>query len=162
METVAGRLLSSSSFLKLILPLRRNIWNKQAAYFFVRIFKRQKKILAIDFQHFSQMFYSCNTIIHFLPPVSFYISVPLKTSENQRSSDLLRGYRKRPVAWNRKLISCLVAKLYADTQIFRIDKEVWKFSLIYKCFIALTHFRLMFQGYRMSHMHLSGSGGHMV
>ena len=25
---------------------------------------------------------------------------PLKTSENQRFSDLLRGYRKRPVVWN--------------------------------------------------------------
>ena len=25
---------------------------------------------------------------------------PLKTSENQRFSDVFRGYRKRPVAWN--------------------------------------------------------------
>ena len=25
---------------------------------------------------------------------------PLKTSENQRLSDVFRGYQKRPVAWN--------------------------------------------------------------
>ena len=30
---------------------------------------------------------------------------PLKTSENQRFPDMLRGYRKRPVAWNWLMIS---------------------------------------------------------
>ena len=34
-------------------------------------------------------------LTHFMPPVFRY---PVKTSENQRFSDVFRGYRKRPVA----------------------------------------------------------------
>ena len=41
---------------------------------------------------------TCFSLTHFMPFVSFY--TPLKTSENQRFSDVFRGYRKRPVAWN--------------------------------------------------------------
>ena len=34
---------------------------------------------------------------------------PLKTSENQRFSDVFRGYRKRPVAWNELQLLSVVA-----------------------------------------------------
>ena len=34
---------------------------------------------------------------NFIDPFHLY---PLKTSENQRFSDVFRGYRKKPVAWN--------------------------------------------------------------
>ena len=33
-----------------------------------------------------------------MPSISFY--TPCKTLENQRFSDVFRGYRKRPLAWN--------------------------------------------------------------
>ena len=44
-----------------------------------------------------------NTLSHFVSLVSFF--TPWKKSENQRFSDVFRGYRKRPVAWN-GLIQC--------------------------------------------------------
>ena len=38
-------------------------------------------------------------LTRFMPLVSF--DTTLKTSENQRFSDVFRGYRRRPVTWNR-------------------------------------------------------------
>ena len=36
--------------------------------------------------------------------VTGLILYPLKTSENQRFSDVIRGYRRRPVTWNRLML----------------------------------------------------------
>ena len=40
---------------------------------------------------------------HFMPLVSFYTT--MKILENQRFSDVFRGYRKRPLSWNRLMLS---------------------------------------------------------
>ena len=57
-----------------------------------------------------------NLLIHFMPLVSLYtywnflfrttglFLYPLRTSEKLRFSDVLRGYRKRPVVWNKRLV----------------------------------------------------------
>ena len=47
-----------------------------------------------------------SALSHFISLVSF---IPLITSENQRFSDVFRGYRKRPVAWNGLIFMCLSA-----------------------------------------------------
>ena len=38
-------------------------------------------------------------LTHFVPATGLF-RYPLKKSENQRFSDVFRGYRKRPVSWN--------------------------------------------------------------
>ena len=45
---------------------------------------------------------------HFMPLVSFY--TPLRTWENQRFSDVFRGYRKSTVAWNGLISSLRTAR----------------------------------------------------
>ena len=42
---------------------------------------------------------------HFMPLVPFYTPPPQKTSENQKFSDVFRGYRKKPVAQNELMIN---------------------------------------------------------
>ena len=53
-------------------------------------------------KHSVKLFHPWNSVNLFHPfqATSFLFQYPLKTSENHRFSDVIRGYRKRQVAWN--------------------------------------------------------------
>ena len=54
---------------------------------------------------------------------------PLKTSENQRFSDVFRGYRKRPVAWNwLKRIMIVISRIFMRATFLCLE-ELIKFFI---------------------------------
>ena len=70
-------------------------------------------------------------LIHFMPLVCY----PLKTSENYWFSDVFRGYRKRPLAWNRLTFKLFVGiyrrpyeKLFTVDFIFEVSEIKFYFQ----------------------------------
>ena len=53
---------------------------------------------------------------------------PLKTSENQRFSDVFKGYRKRPVVWNRlkKFLCISSAEMFGNYSTSIISFTFWE------------------------------------
>ena len=60
--------------------------------------------------------YSIYILLHLFHTIDLFLYL-LKTSENQRFSDVFRRYKKRPVAWNR---------LKKNENILWISHYIWK------------------------------------
>ena len=84
-------------------------------------------------------------ITHFIPLVSFY--TPWKHQETESFSDIFRGYRMRPVAWNGLVFCCIELSLFRQTIPLQIFKGVFhKFHLVHLEFLdpfTLIHHRLI-------------------
>ena len=77
---------------------------------------------------------------------------PLKTSENQRFSDVFRGYQKRSVTWNGLIGGVDTSEIYKDCKFFTTLVFSCEFCQIFKhtCFEknSCGRFSDVFRGYR--------------
>ena len=63
---------------------------------------------------------ACNFwLTHFMSLHTGLFLYSQKTTENQRFSDIFRGYRKRPVAWNRLIICLFSVSMMLSTDVIQ-------------------------------------------
>ena len=83
---------------------------------------------------------------HFMPLVSFYTT--MKILENQRFSDVFRRYRKRPLSWNRLMLSHLiVSESFLKSDFISLESGIlisvrsWNIVIRISCFF-LSYLKL--------------------